>query len=173
MRVFVGIPLPKTLQKKVGEWQERYQRMYSFDGIRWTQKKNLHITLLPPWEEEYVEEIIKKLQENPINMPSFAISFTKILFMPPNKSKYIWAKGETPEALLALREEIAQKLKRELEKRPFSLHATIGRPNKNALITPIEEEIRWRMQVRSFALIQSQLLSTGAEYEVLATFPLL
>ncbi len=172
MRVFVGIQLSKELQEKIGEWQEKYKNIYPPEGIRWTDKKNLHVTLLPPWEEKNVEELIKKLQEKPLPLSSFTLVFTTILFMPPRKSKYIWARGETPESLLKLRDNIAKLVGREVEKRPFTVHATIARLNKDAQVTPVIDEIDSHMLVDSFALFQSQRLSVGADYKVLATFPL-
>ncbi len=171
--MFVGIPLPSELQDKIEKWQKNYQNRFSPEGIRWMKKGNLHITLLPPWEETDISKIINKLQHNIDARESFFVNFQNILFIPKGKAKYLWVTGEAPKELLQLREAIATHMQKTVEQRPFRLHTTIARLNKTATVTDIEENVDWQFSVHSFALLQSQLLSTGAEYKVLATFPLL
>lgn len=139
-------------------------------GIRWMPQENLHITLLAPWYEENVSEAVKILRKTAWNTSSFSVRFDQICFMPESSAKFIWAKGDTAQDLLDLRGEIAQTLKRDMEKRQFALHATIARLQKQAAVTPITEVIDWEVEVNSFSLIKSQLFSTGAKYEILETF---
>lgn len=172
MRIFIGIQVTNTIQEDIIAWQHTYRQTHETDGIKWLHKKNLHITLLPPWYEDTVEKVITNLQIQPFHIDPFAIRYDCIRSVPHKEPKYMWAEGKRPDPILDLRNRIAGRLGREVEKREFRLHSTIARLQKDVTIEPLSQEIDWPMQVTAFALFQSHVSSEGAVYEVLKTFPL-
>lgn len=139
--------------------------------MRFIERQNLHITLVPPWHVDDTKDIVEVLDQGILGK-IFDITFEKILFMPPEKSKYVWIFGSTPEELGGLRLNITQALGRTIEKRKYALHTTIARMKKDAQFVPVEEMIQWSMAVNSFSLFRSFLSPNGADYEEIKKFSL-
>ena len=56
-RIFIGLPIAKTLAEEISKWQEGQQKL----PVRWLAPKNLHLTLIPPWYETDVERVAAQL----------------------------------------------------------------------------------------------------------------
>jgi len=151
--------------------------------LRWVKPKNLHITLVPPWQSEGIEAISHKLKA--ISFTPFEIKFESISFGPnKNDPKLIWASGTATKEILDLRLKIYEALGQKADERPFRLHMTLARlPFDFAPSTPLgsfaqdilrflPENVKWRMVVDRFVLYESLLKPEGAEYEVLEEFRL-
>src|SRR5437870_3010288 len=106
-RIFVAIGVPESLKKSISSWQIEHHNL----AVRWVQPKNLHITLLPPWEETDPENIINILETFEASCKAFELELTSIAFGPTaNAPSLIWASGKTPQALLQLRENVKTSL---------------------------------------------------------------
>ncbi len=117
MRIFIAIPISKNLQDEIA----RYRGFYPDLPARWLEGKNLHLTLIPPWEvavgdsrfqrEENIIEIEKKIRllENKLGefeMKFDNVSFGPNRFNPPSAGRsqpaarqsprLIWATGQVP-----------------------------------------------------------------------------
>jgi len=181
LSIFVAIPVSLALQDKANEWEEKFRsKEYStFNKIRWLDYENLHLTLVPPWNE--TEEGVLKIKSllTPISnkKKGFKIKFDNISYGPGKSSpSLIWASGEVPAQLTGLKAYIEKTLKKKSEKRPFALHLTLGRFNpsefKSFKCKDINEKILWEEKVSEFALMQSNLSPSGAQYTLLDTFKL-
>src|SRR3989344_8389345 len=107
MRVFVAIKISEELQKRILEWEEKYKAL----PVRWLPPENLHITLIPPWEEKNVEEVKSKLSKlsKLSKTGEFDILFNKVSFGPkPEHPRLIWAEGKSPENFKKLRKNTEQ-----------------------------------------------------------------
>jgi 2'-5' RNA ligase len=185
-RIFVALPISKTLQGEILRWEENWRQL----PARWLAGKNLHITLVPPWEESDVEsmENVKKLLEVVSRkMPPFEISFGKVTYgpnplLPAGRQvspRLIWAEGQAVKEIITLKNELKRRLgqkKQKPERRHFLLHLTLARfrpENFPAFpLKKLDESVSWRDDIRSFVLMESHLSQKDADYEVLAEFRL-
>jgi 2'-5' RNA ligase len=171
-RIFVGISLSPELQKKALGWQQKHAGL----PVRFIAPKNLHITILPPWDEQNISSAIQKLHELSGKVKPFTITFTNISLGPtPKRPRLIWATGETPEELKKLKVS-AEKSFNATDNKPFKLHTTLARLRTRdfdpELFKEIAQSVNWQQKVASIALMESSLLPTGADYKVFAESPL-
>ena len=196
MRIFVGIKISADIAENVLQWRRSSQSPILDAQCRWIEPKNLHTTLVPPWEISDEAWNIKRevlcRELRGVKFEPFEIKFNKIEFGPsfaqpslslwpaskategkPNhRPNLIWAIGQANEAINNLRLAIYQKLGQEPDIRPFRLHCTLARLKK---FLPKEGEkvetlVDFRQEVRSFVLYRAHLLPQGADYEVLEEF---
>jgi 2'-5' RNA ligase len=172
MRVFIGIKISEQLQQQILVWQKKFTQL----PVRWITGRNLHITLIPPWEEYDVSGLKKLIKEIPTT-DSFEIELQKITYGPNwRQPRLIWASGQTPQKIIQLKQSLEQALQIKSGSRPFVLHLTLARfrpENFSSFpIQNINEKVSWKEKIKSFQLIESQLKRSGAEYKVLLDVPL-
>jgi 2'-5' RNA ligase len=171
MRVFVAIPVPEGLQREMLAWEEKYRAL----PVRWLKGKNLHVTLVPPWEERPgdVPETLARMRSAAGGLREpIPLSFSRVRFGPdPRRPRLIWAEGETSPALAALSQALHRELGITPEARAFRPHLTLARFRPERLasfpVRELDEPVSWRAEARSVALMESHLLRGGAEYEIL------
>ncbi len=173
-RIFVGLHISESTGKEVMKWSEQWKRSIP---ARWIPAHNLHITLLPPWEEDDIDGVKEKLKTIGKDIGLLQLEFHSVLYGPdPRKPRLIWAEGKTPEKLLVLKKQIERSFPNAAEHRPFLLHLTIARFHENDFrsfpVKMLHELIAWKDHFTSFTLFESHLLRSGAQYEVLGNYPL-
>lgn len=161
--------MSKVLEQAILAWANEHKNL----PVRWILGKNLHITLVPPWAEDNVDDIISRLKK--AEAGGFDVKFDNISLGPNgNEPRLIWAKGQTPKELLDLRLKIYDSLGGQLESRPFRLHLTLARFRsedfENFPVKILNESVNWPMRAERFVLYESHLSPDGADYEVLAEF---
>lgn len=185
-RIFIGIPASNEIKVKVDIFHRQHQDLPG----RWIEPRNLHITLVPPWQAHAPEiaEIIRNLKDQPWVKP-FMVKFDTIKLGPdPREPRLIWARGEASPPVINLRNKIYEALGQKLDDRPFKLHMTLARlrhsiPPQSPLILRGEgkaahpliilrggEKLDWTMEVDRFVLYESHLSPQGAEYEIIKEF---
>jgi len=167
-RVFVGFNAPENLQKNVLLWQNKWRYL----PARFIAPKNLHITLVPPWYEEKIEQAIDLLKSCSKITTPIEIAFEEICFGPKeNQPRLIWIKGKSTPKLHLLKSKLTQALKQNEEKRDFLPHLTIARFKERDFarfpVKKLAEKINWRQKFDSFCLFESRLTPDGAEYEII------
>lgn len=172
-RIFVAVPVSERLQKEIENWRIKYGRL----PVRWLAGKNLHITLVPPWYETDVQNVVDGLKSAGKGIGHFDISFRKAEFGPDlRRPRLVWAEGEAPKEMVFLKSEVEKALNRKPEKRPFRLHLTIARFRPEMFssfpIKKLEEYIFWPDKVGSFVLMETHLSREGADYEILGKYEL-
>lgn len=170
-RIFVALPISPDLQEKIASWRKDFPNF----PVRWLEGKNLHLTLVPPWESQNPKAEASRLSQVK-DMSGFETVFEKVEFGPTqNSPRLIWATGHTPPELLTLKNSIFQALKFSPEKRKFLTHLTLARFRTEDFwefaIQTLNEKVEWRERFSSFVLMQSRLKPSGADYEILQTFP--
>lgn len=168
-RIFIALPISPELQESIHQWQKRYSDL----SVRWLAGENLHITLVPPWEEGDVESVITKLQSLANRVGSFTVHFDTAGFGPdPKAPRLIWATGPTPQELLYLKKDIEKILNYTPDRKTFLTHLTLARFNPadfiNLTNVSFIKQVDWVEQINSFVVMESKLLPTGADYTVLA-----
>lgn len=154
--------MPKELSEKIISWPKARANL----AARWVAPKNLHITLVPPWNEINISEIIGQLQT--VSANNFEIKFENIITA-PNKNM-IWLAGKPPEGIYGLRLKIYEALGKKPDARPFKLHATLARSKTH--LPSFKEMVNWQYKAEKFVLYESQLMPEGADYEILQNFKL-
>ncbi|MDW8279816.1 MAG: RNA 2',3'-cyclic phosphodiesterase [bacterium] len=165
LRIFVALPI----SDKFSEFILKIQKEFMNFPARWIKKENLHITLVPPWYENNIDSIKQKLQKLENQIASFKIKFN-LIESGPNKNfpRLIWMIGETSQEILNLRLKLYTVLNFKMEQKEFKIHLTIARfkeTNKN--LNKIYKNIFWEENFSQFILMKSNLLKSGAEYEIL------
>lgn len=175
MRIFIALSILEKLQNEVLKYREFYPDL----PVRWLENKNLHITLIPPWEEkeediEKIKSVLKSL-ENKIG--PIAVEFKRVSYGPNSYfPRLIWATGKAPEAIVEFKKALEQGLGRQAEKNEFLLHLTLARFKPEDFqsfpIKKIDDEINWKETFNEFVIMHSRLSPDGADYEILERFRL-
>ncbi|MCL5733861.1 MAG: RNA 2',3'-cyclic phosphodiesterase [Patescibacteria group bacterium] len=169
-RIFIAIPISSRLQEEIFKWEKKYEKL----PVRWLAGKNIHITLIPPWYEDNVEAIIKKIES--VKGESFDIEFSKVSYGSDQKRpRLIWAEGKASERIIRLKDELEKIFsERKSDYKDWLMHITIARFNPDVFssfpVKSLNEKVVWRDRVNSFVLMESHLSSSGADYEVLKEF---
>lgn len=173
-RIFIAIPISQKLRNKVFDWQKKFQPDFGKSNkiIRWLPEKNLHITLIPPWDEENPKKIAESLDKISGKFSPFEIRFDKINYGPdPIRPRLIWAWGRNPRMLSELKSKLENIPETPRGKRPFTLHLTLARFNpedfNSFALKKLNEKVDWHETVDSIVLIESHLSSYGADYKIL------
>ncbi len=167
-RIFIAIKISSEIQKKADDWKAGFAAL----PVRWIPMENLHITLIPPREEENVWEIISKAEKIRGKISPFDIEFQKITYGPDsNNPRLIWACGDAAESLIKLKKEIAGLLGAKKLIREFKPHLTLARFRPEDYfsfpIKKLNECVSWTEKVDSICFMESILKQEGAEYKVL------
>lgn len=171
-RIFAALGISMELQEEILS----FERAFSALPVRWIEGKNLHITLVPPWYEEDADAALKKL-ERARNAGAFNVYFRSVSYGPNQKfPRLIWAEGEAPGALIAIKREAHKALGIPEEKRPLLLHLTLARFRPEEFssfkIKSLNEKVSWSDTISSVMLMESHLASSGADYKIIGGFPL-
>ncbi len=187
-RIFIAINLPENIKKKLTGYQNKWQEL----PVKYTNKENLHITLIFLGylnDEELVKicDITKKVVSR---NQSFSINLNKICYGPPHKipPRMIWAEGKKSEKFTKLQTDLEKNLLENFTPhqnkvsgagRVFSPHITLGRLKQwefrqieQEKIPEINEEISLNFEVNSIEVMESQLRREGPKYTVLESIKL-
>ena len=167
-RIFLGIKANIDLISEIEIWQKYYNEKIK---ARWISNDNLHITLVPPWYEENITAVSKKI-DSLVNISPFDVTFKKVTFGPTQvRPRLIWTEGQAPLQLHKLKNKLEKVLDIAPEKRDFKLHLTLARFRekdfKSFNVKTIEDTVSWKMKINSFQLFESILRPSGAEYKIL------
>jgi len=186
-RVFVSIPIEKSVKKEVGYALDRIENDLEDGSFRFLVPDLWHLTLLflGDQDEESVAKVALALEDFAQNMNSFEAGLDRIDYGPSSKDKrMIWLLGDADFCRLGqmIRDSlqdllISRGVRFNPENNRFLAHATLARREKSfanqAILRPIDEPIKRKMEVREIELVSSTLTSAGPEYEVLASYLLM
>ena len=172
-RIFIALPISDELKQTIKQWRKSYADL----PVRWLDDKNLHITLVPPWEERDLPKVLAALRKHPTQFGPQTLEFTETGFGPdPDEPRLIWTKGQAPYQLTQLREKIETLLVRPRTKKDFLQHLTLARFRPDDFMNfpykTLDKSIHWAEVISEFVVMESKLLPEGAEYTVLERFPL-
>ena len=138
------------------------------------------------WSDKELEEALLLAKGVGERHEKFSIALSHIQYgSSRNVPRMIWAIGQMPKELLSLQKDLEKTFSASTilhlmpEKRPYSLHLTLGRLDEFELqkierdeLPIIDEEVSWEIPVSSFEVMESQLKKGGAEYTVVHSFSL-
>ncbi|MFH1785738.1 MAG: RNA 2',3'-cyclic phosphodiesterase [Candidatus Micrarchaeota archaeon] len=172
MRLFVAIPVPEDIRKKVALFGNDIAQ----DGVMNVKPENMHLTLKFIGENEQAEQIKKILEKIEYNKFECKVSGVGVF---PNESyiKVVWTGIESGHRI----EKLADLVKDALinygsNDRKFSAHLTIARVKKKIdlkeFLIKNEQTEFGTFTAEKFELIQSILSPEGPKYITLASFKL-
>lgn len=172
-RVFVAITISPKLRTQILEWERSQPNL----PVRWSHEKNLHITLIPPWDEEDVGLAAAKLRRVTGMFHPFHVALEKVTYGPSARSpRLIWAEGRANHKIVALKDELERITGVATEYNPWRMHMTLARFRREDFesfpVRVLDERIYWGEQVNSFVLMESHLRPLGSDYEILEEIPL-
>lgn len=188
-RLFIAVPLPKSLLKGLGEVQYRLQGKVPHRSVRWVTAEGIHLTLkfLGDTPRDRIPTIQEALTVVARNAPACELTVEGLGCYPsPRRPRVIWVGVQEPtgrlKALWKAVEEAMGAIGYRPERHGFSPHLTLGRVRRRVSsedLQQIGEAIAGTAADRlavftadHFELIRSVLKPTGAEYTTLATFRL-
>ncbi|UCD34456.1 MAG: RNA 2',3'-cyclic phosphodiesterase [Nitrospiraceae bacterium] len=183
MRSFIAIELPESAKSALAGLQQELKE--SGADVRWVKPEHIHLTLkfLGDVGSEVIDSLIQVLKGTCREGNPFSIEIRGTGVFPHARSpRVIWAGVSGGAALAALQRDIERGLSAlgfDSEERPFVPHLTVGRVRsslgKRQLIEKVDgfrDALFAEVDVRSVALMKSDLSPAGAHYTALARISL-
>lgn len=121
-RVFVGLLLDQDLVERLMKSKDVFSNNWSFRN-----PKNIHITIIPHWLVDNLEDLILKCQSMSLDLPKFQICFDIAeVVWDLDGDQIIWSIGSTPPQLDFFRKSLAEKLEHEIFE-DYLLHSSLAR----------------------------------------------
>jgi len=170
-RVFVGLKLAPEI---AGELAKNAQELQTFD-VKLTATDDIHLTLVPPWDEISTSEAIEKLRLVTTKFGTFLLPIQHVGYGPDSRRpRLLWAGCATTNEIVALRAALLEVFG-QTDERPFRPHVTLVRIHGNgraiARKHPIDRQLSLTQRVESVELFQSPPPGESG-YRVLASMRL-
>lgn len=174
MRLFVGLALPAELAAQLESLGG------GVPGARWVAARNLHLTLrfVGEVDEEQAEDLHHQLAS--LRSPEFDVRLNGFGTFGGRKPRALWVGVEPNPMLDALQsriERLAQNAGLEAETRNFTPHVTLAwlkdaPADRIAAFMRHHSPFSAAFAISTIRLYQSHLHAQGAEYQVVAEYPL-
>lgn len=169
VRLFFALWPEATLQQ---QFHKAGERLHHICGGRRTRRENIHMTIafLGEVEAERLERA--KAIAADINLPGFALVFTRLGWWRSNQVAWA-ATEETPRALLDLVKQLQMGLAQEgfkFDERRFLPHVTLLRKAQCSHSIVQSHPMLW--VVNEFVLVRSTLQPDGPHYAIVERWPL-
>ena len=170
-RIFVGLKVNSDIADQlaalVGELRGTRARLVSASDI--------HVTLVPPWQETSLDQAIGSLRKVAGPFTPFSLKFLRLRYGPqPRRPNLLWVDCAATDEITALRNSLMRAFGQE-GNRPFRPHVTLARIRDGersfARRHPIDRDLDLVQMVKTIELFQSP--PPGATgYQVLASVEL-
>ena len=169
-RVFFALWPTAPERDQLAAWLAPLQGVY---GGRAMRPGTLHNTLV--FVGSIATERLEQLQQaaRQVNGSAFELCFDEARYWGHNRIVYA-APSQVPRRLLNLADALQRQLRRagfEFDERAYQAHVTLLR-NARRSEAPLSQLAPVSWQIGEFVLVQSELSGSGANYRVLARFPL-
>jgi len=178
LRSFIGIPVPQEAANELGDIAAKMAYQDKSNAVKWVDQANYHITLAFLGEQSMhdLESLADQLDHS-IQQISFEASVKHLSPFPEGKPKLIAAMLDRNDSLRELHQQVMSAVNIsgiELDKRRFIPHVTLGRyrHTRNSFSGAIPMNISCEFILDDVVLYESNLTSSGAEYEPIFRFPL-
>jgi 2'-5' RNA ligase len=147
VRSFIAIELSEESRTELARLQSRLKEASPPTAIRWTDPKNVHLTLhfLGDLAEDQLENVSRTVSDAAAPHTPFSLSLSSLGCFPNlRRARIVWVgiTGDT-DRLVALQSDLGDRLKKgigfEPESRTYSPHLTIGRVKKGLTQNPLRE----------------------------------
>lgn len=168
VRVFIGLKLAPEIARDLAE------RVRGFEscGVRLVPSSDMHLTLIPPWNESDVAGAAERLRTSVSECKAFSLRFVRLHYGPTLRRPHLlWVECAAGDALAELRMTLLGAFG-PIDPRPFRPHVTLARlradARRLARKNPIDQALSLAQSITSVELFQSpQKQQSG--YRVLAS----
>jgi len=170
-RVFVGLKIAPAIASQLAQFAAALEG----PSVRPVAPADIHLTLVPPWNETAIPDAIAKLARVAARFGAFALIFQHVGYGPqPRRPRLLWAECTATDEIAALRMALLDAYG-QMDERPFLPHVTLARIRANAPAiarkNPIDRPLSLTQRVESIELFQSPPPAASG-YQVLASLRL-
>ncbi len=167
-RVFVGLKIAPEIASQLTEFAAALERL----PVRPVAPADIHLTLVPPWNEAAIPDAIVRLARVVARFGAFPLIFQHVGYGPqPRRPRLLWADCAATAEIAALHAALLQAYG-QTDERPFQPHVTLARIRAAGLAIarqhPIDQPLSLRQRVETVELFQSPPPG-GIGYRVLAS----
>jgi 2'-5' RNA ligase len=171
VRVFVGLKIAPEIARQLAEFAIGLDKF----AVRRVAADDIHLTLVPPWDEAFTPAAIEKLRLVANRFGAFSLTIQHVGYGPePRWPRMLWADCAATDELLALQGALLEAFG-QANTRPFRPHVTLARIRGNGRIIarrhPIDQNLSLTQRVETVELFQSPPRGEVG-YRVLASVPL-
>ena len=136
---------------------------------------DIHLTLVPPWNEVSPAEAVEKLRRVVDRFCPFTLTFRHVGYGPePKRPRFLWAECVASKEIAEFRVALIQAFG-QADERPFRPHVTLARlRDKGRALArkhPLDQDLALTQRIESIELMQSPP-PDGSGYKILASVPL-
>ncbi len=170
-RVFVGLKIAPEIATQLAHFAAALEQL----PVRLVTPADIHLTLVPPWNEASIPDAIEKLGRVAGRFGAFVLIFQHLGYGPqPRRPRLLWADCGASDEIVALRAALLLAYG-QTDERPFQPHVTLARIRGDggaiARKHPIDRPLSLTQRVESVELFQSPPAG-GSGYRVLASLRL-
>jgi 2'-5' RNA ligase len=169
-RVFVALKMAPEIAGELARIARELERF----PVRLIAPADIHLTLVPPWNEVSIPDAVEKLRLVADRFGDFTLEFRRVGYGPePRRPRLLWAECAAGPDIAELRAMLLPTFE-QTDERPFRPHVTLARLRGNGAIIarkyPIDRNLVLTQRVGSVELMQSPAPG-GTGYKVLASLP--
>jgi 2'-5' RNA ligase len=171
VRIFVALRIAPEIAGELAQMARTLERF----AVRLIAPADIHLTLVPPWNETSIPAAIETLRGVADKATPFTLAFEHLGYGPqPRRPRLLWANCAAGEELAALHSDLLAAFGQN-DERPFRPHVTVARIRGNGAAVarkqPIDRALAFSQRVESVELMQSPPAGEIG-YRVLASLPL-
>jgi 2'-5' RNA ligase len=168
VRVFVGLKVAAEIAGELAQLARGLEHL----SARAVRPADIHVTVVPPWEEASTSEAIAKLCSVAGEFSGFSLTFKHVSYGPQLRRPHLlWVECMANEEIVALRAALLQTYGQH-DDRPFRPHVTLARLGGHgsaiARRHPIDQDLSFTQRVESVELFQSPHPGESG-YQILAS----
>ena len=167
-RVFVALKVTPAIADELAKSARELERF----PVRLIAPADIHLTLVPPWNEVSIPDAVAKLRRVADERDDFTLEFRRVGYGPePKRPRLLWTECAATPGLTQLHAVLLVAFQ-QVDERPFRPHVTLARLRGNgariARKHPIDRGLALAQRVGSVELMQSPPPGESG-YKVLAS----
>lgn len=155
VRVFVGLKMAAEIADELAQLARGLEGF----PVKLIVPADIHLTLVPPWDEAAVPTAAERLRLVADRFDPFTLAFQHVGYGPqPKRPRLLWADCVASDEIVALQAALLQAYGQTNE-RPFRPHVTLARIRGNGAVIarkhPIDQQLALTQRIESIELFQS------------------
>jgi 2'-5' RNA ligase len=170
-RVFVGIKIAPEIAHELGQLAQGLERF----PTRFVPTEDIHLTLVPPWDETSIPDAIEKLRQALNASEPFMLTFTRPAYWPDRRRPRLLCAECVPTPEITALQQALLNAFGQTEDKPFQPHVTLARLQRGGRAAAgkheMDRELSLAQAIDSIELFRSRT-QFGENYQILASLPL-
>jgi 2'-5' RNA ligase len=171
VRIFVALRISPDIALVLAQYGRDLEKF----SVRHVAPADIHLTLVPPWNEFSTADTVEKLRRVADRFCPFTLTFRHVGYGPePKRPRFLWAECVASKEIAEFRVALIQAFG-QADERPFRPHVTLARlRDKGRALArkhPLDQDLALTQRIESIELMQSPP-PDGSGYKILASLPL-